>query len=140
MIANVSPFERASTHSFQKTETSNVSATLDDATLAESTLRSYVGIDKREGLTNIAKRLVKGSLVSTVNYTQLTIFPDLDVGDLTVTWKRTVSGDEKKSEVGEVLALSAFHLSTFSNHVARLTLFKEIWESNADTIVCLLFI
>ena len=113
MIANVSPFERASTHSFQKTETSNVSATLDDATLAESTLRSYVGIDKREGLTNIAKRLVKGSLVSTVNYTQLTIFPDLDVGDLTVTWKRTFSGDEKKSEDGEVLALSAFHFSTF---------------------------
>ena len=75
-----------------------------------------------------------------MNYTQLTIFPDLDVGDLTVTWKRTFSGDEKKPEDGVVLALSAFHLSTFSNHVARLTLFKEIWESNADTIVCLLFI
>lgn len=62
---------------------------------------------------------------------------DINTGDTNVTWKRSFQGSEPivRSENGEILALSAFLLSTLPSPVARKTLLKEIWESGADIIV-----
>ncbi|CAL1694264.1 unnamed protein product [Somion occarium] len=111
----------ASTHSFQKSSSFSSSETLVETQLSQSAVLSYLGIDKRDGLVNIGKRLLK----------------DINTGDTNVTWKRSFQGSEPivRSENGEILALSAFLLSTLPSPVARKTLLKEIWESGADIIV-----
>ena len=51
--------QRASLHSFQKSL--DLADKVDEPTIANSTIISYLGIDKREGLINIGKRLLRGT-------------------------------------------------------------------------------
>ena len=53
---------RASSYVFQNAITSDVGHT--DLQIANTTVTSYIGIDKRMGLTNVAKRLTESRLFS----------------------------------------------------------------------------
>jgi len=90
--------------------------------LAQSTIKSYLAMDKRDGLIAIAKRLVS----------------DIHVGETRLRWQRGFSDTDKvtRSEGGGTLALSAFHLSSLPNAVARKDLVREMWSSGAELIVC----
>ena len=52
---------RASTHVFQKPEVSDSVREPIDAQIANSTVTTYLGLDKREGLVNIGRRLLEGT-------------------------------------------------------------------------------
>ncbi|GJE86251.1 Rsm22-cox11 tandem protein [Phanerochaete sordida] len=109
----------ASTHAFQKPPVEG--AEVDEVQFVKSTLASYIGIEKRDGLVKIGKRLLKGT----------------DVGGVSVSWQRTFHEENKLPRVdgGDVLALCAFALSAMPNAVARKKLVKEMWESGADIMV-----
>ncbi|KAI0931449.1 hypothetical protein AcV7_001174 [Taiwanofungus camphoratus] len=113
----------AASHSFQKRSDLKipVSTPADDLQISQSTVLNYLGIDKRDGLVSIGKRLVQ----------------DVDLGGLTVSWKKSFRDDDKirRSEGGDVLALSAFLLSSLPTPLARKALVKEMWDSGAGIIV-----
>ncbi|KAI0081133.1 Rsm22-domain-containing protein [Panus rudis PR-1116 ss-1] len=111
----------ASVHSFQNQEDFRSTDEFHDPEISQTTLSSYIGIDKRDGLVSIGKRLLK----------------DINLGNLDIAWRRAFPGSAaiQRSADGEVLALSAFMLSTLSSPIARRSLLKEIWESGADTII-----
>lgn len=50
---------RASLHAFQKPENAETGISADNLQLRHSTILTYTGIDKREGLVTIAKRLLR---------------------------------------------------------------------------------
>ncbi|EKM61456.1 uncharacterized protein PHACADRAFT_248077 [Phanerochaete carnosa HHB-10118-sp] len=109
----------ASSYAFQKPPEEGAEEV--DVQFVKSTLASYIGIEKREGLVKIGKRLLKGT----------------DVGDVSVSWQKAFHEDNKLPRVdgGGVLSLSAFMLSSLPNTVARKKAVKEMWESGADIIV-----
>ena len=56
---------RASGHAFQPPDVENQGPQeMEDIRLSQSTLGSYLGLDKREGLVRIGKRLIRGALVA----------------------------------------------------------------------------
>lgn len=55
---------RASSYSFPKQAYQDDYADADDAQLSRSTVSTYLGIDRREGLVNIGRRLVEGDAYS----------------------------------------------------------------------------
>ncbi|KAF7436331.1 37S ribosomal protein S22 [Pleurotus ostreatus] len=93
----------------------------EDSKVANSRLTSYIGIDKREGLVRIGKRLLQ----------------NLDLGALSLSWQKCFQeGDKVQGSLGHnTLALSAFTLSSLPTPIARKALVKEMWESGADVIV-----
>ncbi|KDQ63035.1 hypothetical protein JAAARDRAFT_146949 [Jaapia argillacea MUCL 33604] len=105
----------ASAYAFQK----NVNEL--DPQLSKSTLFSYTGIDRREGLVTIGKRLLQktplGSLIPSFQKT----FHESDI--------------TKRTEGSDILALSSFFLSGLTAGVARKTFVKGLWESGAGVIV-----
>lgn len=109
----------ATSHSFQKLLAPGVEDT--DTQLSNSTLASYVGIERRLGLTTIGKRLVEGTALGNVN----------------VTWQKAFHEENKLSrgEGRNVLALSAFMLSSLPTPAARKQMVKQIWESGAEMMV-----
>jgi hypothetical protein len=54
-----------------------------------------------------------------------------------VAWQKSLHEDDKvrRAQGGDVLAVSAFALSSLSNPLDRKVLVKEMWESGADVIV-----
>ena len=68
--------------------------------------------------------------------TQLTC-ADVDLGGVSVAWQKSFhEGDAVDSIDGSnVVALSAFLLSSLPTHVDRKVLVKEMWESGAEVIV-----
>ena len=60
-----------------------------------------------------------------------------ELGDLRVSWQRMLQQDDKisKEQGGNVIALSAFALSSLQTPLAKKQLVKEMWESGANTIV-----
>lgn len=105
---------------FQVSKHGLFSEELDDNQLSNSAITRYIGIDKRDGLVSMGKRLVEG----------------IDIGNLQITWRKAFKGGDKEEIKGKpTLALSAFLLSSLPNPVARKILVKEIWESGAETIV-----
>lgn len=94
---------------------------VEDSKVANSRLTSYIGIDKREGLVRIGKRLLQ----------------NLDLGALSLSWQKSFQeGDKVQGSLGHnTLALSAFTLSSLPTPIARKALVKEMWESGADVIV-----
>lgn len=62
---------------------------------------------------------------------------DVDMGATQVRWRRGFSeSDQTVRSVGsDVLALSAFHLSSLPTPLARKDLIKQIWSSGANVIV-----
>jgi basic membrane lipoprotein Med (substrate-binding protein (PBP1-ABC) superfamily) len=61
----------------------------------------------------------------------------VDVGGLSASWQKSWNEEDKikRTQGGDVLALSAFGISTLSNPVARKQLVKDMWDSGADVIV-----
>jgi len=62
---------------------------------------------------------------------------DVDVGRLSVSFQKSFQEDDEinRTEGGDVLALSAFMLSSLPTALARKALVKEMWESGAGMIV-----
>ena len=54
-----------------------------------------------------------------------------------VSWQKSFQDDDRvpRSQAHDVLALSAFSLSSMPTSLSRRTLVKEMWESGAHTIV-----
>ncbi|KAH8099692.1 mitochondrial small ribosomal subunit Rsm22-domain-containing protein [Cristinia sonorae] len=111
----------ASLQSFQKAPSTSEADDWDDSPqLSNSTVLSYIGIDKRDGLVGIGKKLVEG----------------VDIGGTQVSWKKTYQGAEKPvRSSGEIVAISAFTMSALPTPLARKAMVKEMWESGADTII-----
>ncbi|EGO05247.1 hypothetical protein SERLA73DRAFT_174300 [Serpula lacrymans var. lacrymans S7.3] len=109
----------ASLHSFQKSREGTEDE--DGPKLSTSDVITYTGIDKREGLVSIGKKLLR----------------DIDLGAVSATWQKSLQDQDKirRSEGHDSLALSAFLLSSLSPPLARKKLVKEMWESGASTIV-----
>lgn len=89
---------------------------------ANSTLETYIGIDKREGLVSIGKRLHRNVA---------------EMGDLVVQWQKSFKTDDTvpRSEGQKTLALSAFMLTSQPTPLARKAMVMEMWESGAHTMV-----
>ncbi|KAJ3721945.1 mitochondrial small ribosomal subunit Rsm22-domain-containing protein [Lentinula raphanica] len=109
----------ASIHTFQKNV--DVSQDVEDLKLSDTSLETYLGIDKRDGLVNIGKRLLR----------------NVKGGNFTVTWQRAFHDDDRVPRLlgQSTLALSAFNLSSLPTNLARKSLVKEMWESGANTII-----
>ncbi|KAF9270814.1 Rsm22-domain-containing protein [Marasmius fiardii PR-910] len=107
----------AALHTFQQHPHSE----MEDFILSNSVVESYLGIDKRDGLVNIGKRLLNAA----------------DYKNTDVSWQRSFQEDDKISRsLGyDTLALSAFYLSSLPTHLARKALVKQMWESGAHTLV-----
>ncbi|KAI0718887.1 Rsm22-domain-containing protein [Cerioporus squamosus] len=113
----------ASGHAFQQSSAAAESAPTDmeDIQISRSSLGSYLGIDKREGLVRIGKRLIR----------------DVDTGNLGVSWQKSFHEDDiiGREDGSKVMALSAFLLSSLATHVDRKLLVKEMWDSGAEVMV-----
>ena len=127
-------------HLFNETY-KNSSGPHSEVLLSQSQVSSYLGIERREALSSMAKKLLEGELaIATwveLPYAQLLMHLGSDLGTTDVRWRRGYIGSEQvsRSENGELLALSAFHLSSLPNPIARKGLIKQMWSSGADVIV-----
>ncbi|KAJ4485621.1 mitochondrial small ribosomal subunit Rsm22-domain-containing protein, partial [Lentinula aciculospora] len=109
----------ASVHTFQ--QDTDPSPDVEGLQISDTSLQTYIGIDKRDGLVTIGKRLLR----------------DLKFSNLSVTWQRAFHDDDRVSRVlgQDTLALSAFNLSSLPTNLARKSLVKEMWESGASTLI-----
>ena len=104
-----------------QSETQNSS---DDLFLKGTNIITYTGIDKRDGLTTIARRLLRDVPLSTSISLQKSLHPQDRVS--------------RASDVGlGTVGLSAFMLNALGNPNSRRELVKEMWESGADVLVSL---
>lgn len=89
---------------------------------AGSTVKKYIGIEKRVGLVAIGNQLLQDIPVSE---------------ELSVEHKKSIQeADYITREDGQnTLGLSAFVLSSLSNPLQRKQMVKEMWESGAHTLV-----
>ncbi|KAJ7922850.1 mitochondrial small ribosomal subunit Rsm22-domain-containing protein [Mycena leptocephala] len=108
-------------YAFQEPHTSEGPKEVIDLAISNTTVRHYLGIDKREGLVTVGKRLLR----------------DIDPGPLRVSWHKSFREDDKipRSEGHYTVALSAFMLTSLTTHVARKALIKEMWSSGAHVLV-----
>ncbi|KAK7007022.1 3-methyl-2-oxobutanoate hydroxymethyltransferase [Favolaschia claudopus] len=92
-----------------------------DLVLSNTTVRQYTGIDKREGLVTVGKRLLR----------------DIDHGPMKVSWQKSFRESDTipRSQGHNTIALSAFMLSSLSTDIARKALIKEMWSSGAHVMV-----
>ncbi|KAK2461490.1 hypothetical protein APHAL10511_005953 [Amanita phalloides] len=110
----------ATVHSFQVSEFEQDPIEASDPCLSGSTISHYIGIDKRDGLVSMGKRLVDG----------------IDCGNLRIRWQRSFRNEDLACPAHkQTIALSAFLLSTLSSPLARRTVVKEMWESGAEVMV-----
>ncbi|THV06574.1 hypothetical protein K435DRAFT_834233 [Dendrothele bispora CBS 962.96] len=109
----------ASLHTFRPRSQDEVD--IEGYKIADSSLVSYLGIEKREGLVSIGKRLLE--------YTGADQF--------TVSWQKSYKEVDKipREEGHDTLAVSAFYLSSLPTALARKQLVKEMWESGAHTLI-----
>ena len=109
---------------------------METLTLGGSKIESYLGIDKREGLVAIAKRLLQSRLCALLYHTFSRCL-DVRRNDMIVSWQKSFKEDDRvpRSQAQDVLALSAFSLSSIPTPSSRRALVKEMWESGAHTIV-----
>ncbi|KAL4070558.1 mitochondrial small ribosomal subunit Rsm22-domain-containing protein [Scleroderma citrinum] len=93
--------------------------------MANSSVVSYLGIDKRDGLVAIGKKLLQG----------------LDLNSFNVTWQKSFHESDRidRSQGQNTLALSAFLLSSLPTHLSKKKMVKEMWESGAHTIILIDF-
>ncbi|KAH9943984.1 mitochondrial small ribosomal subunit Rsm22-domain-containing protein [Epithele typhae] len=113
----------ASTHAFQRTSEPVEGTPLEaeHSQMSQTALDSYLGLDKREGLVRIGKRLLK----------------DLGKGELDISWQKLFHEDNAIDRVDGpgTMALSAFLLSTLQTDVDRKQLVKQMWDSGAEVMV-----
>ncbi|TFK94959.1 Rsm22-domain-containing protein [Polyporus arcularius HHB13444] len=110
----------ASGHAFHQS-IDGAPSDMEDLQISRSSLSSYLGIDKREGLVRIGKRLIR----------------DVDTGTLGVSWQKSFHDDDVmgREDGSKAMALSAFLLSSLPTHVDRKLLVKEMWDSGAEVMV-----
>uniref|UniRef100_A0A0W0FSA2 Rsm22-domain-containing protein n=1 Tax=Moniliophthora roreri TaxID=221103 RepID=A0A0W0FSA2_MONRR len=111
----------AAFHTFQQSNVQKHSGDPEATKFSDSTLKSYLAIEKRPGLVTIGKRLLL----------------DVKSGNTAVSWQKSFHDDDNipQSLGHDTLALSAFYLSSLPTHLARKQLVKEMWESGAHTLV-----
>ncbi|KAJ7687437.1 mitochondrial small ribosomal subunit Rsm22-domain-containing protein [Mycena rosella] len=104
-------------YAFQEPHTSKDEKSPVDLVLSNTTVRHYLGIDKREGLVSVGKRLLRGPL--------------------RVSWHKSFREDDEipRSEGPYTVALSAFMLTSLPTYVGRKALIKEMWSSGAHVLV-----
>ena len=94
----------------------------DDLVLKGTNIIAYTGIDKRDGLTSIARRLLR----------------DIPLGT-SVTLQKSLRPSDRVRRASNVglgtVGLSAFLLSTLGHQSLRRELVREMWESGADVLV-----
>ncbi|KAH8835675.1 mitochondrial small ribosomal subunit Rsm22-domain-containing protein [Flagelloscypha sp. PMI_526] len=101
----------AAAYAFQNSfETEDLELGDSQKQIKNTSLESYIGFDKREGLTKVGKELLAGI--------------DLEGKDLSFQNLTTRS-----------IALSAFFLSSLSRPLDRMKVVKEMWDSGADMMV-----
>lgn len=110
----------ASLYSFQRS-LSGPDNLEQDPRISNTTVLSYLGIDKRDGLVKIAKRLLEGT----------------EVGTSEISWRRSLPAKELDiaPRSRDILALSAFTLSSLPTPLARKAVVQEMWESDADVMI-----
>ncbi|KAF9531847.1 mitochondrial small ribosomal subunit Rsm22-domain-containing protein [Crepidotus variabilis] len=88
---------------------------------SSSSIRSYTGIDKREGLTTIGRRIVN----------------KISNEATSVKWQKSYQANNKlpKEDAPKTISLSAFTLTTLPSPVAQKAMVEEMWASGAHTIV-----
>ncbi|KAJ7755072.1 Rsm22-domain-containing protein [Mycena maculata] len=108
-------------YTFQEPHTAEEQKNTVDLAISNTTVRQYIGIDKREGLVAIGKRLLR----------------NIDPGPLRVSWHKSFRENDAipRSEGHYTVALSAFMLSSLPTSVARKALIKEMWSSGAHVLV-----
>ncbi|RDB29432.1 Rsm22-cox11 tandem protein 2, mitochondrial [Hypsizygus marmoreus] len=111
----------AALHAFQNRSLPENETRVQDSQIANSTIATYLGIDKRDGLVAIGKRL----------------FRDLELGNLSISWQKSFKEEDqiRRTEGLDTVALSAFMLTSLPTPLARKTMVKEMWESGANLIV-----
>ncbi|KAF5392572.1 hypothetical protein D9757_002254 [Collybiopsis confluens] len=109
----------AAAHAFQKNP--EASRDVEGLQLSDTTLQNYIGIENRQGLVSIGKRVLH----------------DIKSGDLTVRWQKAFHEDDTIPQDldQDTIALSAFNLSSQPTNIARKTLVKEMWNSGAQTLI-----
>ncbi|KIK70481.1 hypothetical protein GYMLUDRAFT_32504 [Collybiopsis luxurians FD-317 M1] len=109
----------ASAHTFQRNH--EASKDVEGLEIAGSSLQTYIGIEKREGLASIGKRLLR----------------NIKNDNLTVLWQKAFHENNRMTrELGrDTVALSAFNLSSQPTNLARKSLVKEMWDSGAHTVI-----
>ncbi|KAF8910042.1 mitochondrial small ribosomal subunit Rsm22-domain-containing protein [Gymnopilus junonius] len=92
-----------------------------DKSIVATAIKSYTGIDKREGLIAIGKKLLSN-------------VPD---GALNIKWKKSYRPEDQvlQEEGPKTIALSAFMLTAQPHSLAQKTLVQEMWDSGAHTII-----
>ncbi|KAF9021737.1 Rsm22-domain-containing protein [Hymenopellis radicata] len=105
----------AALHTFQR----DIETPLEDVKAAESTVKTYMGIDKRAGLTDIGKRILR----------EIPIAPGADFSF------RKGHPYPSLDRVPNTLAISAFSLSVQPSDQHRKQIIQEMWDSGAETIV-----
>ncbi|KAG6813991.1 hypothetical protein H0H92_004484 [Tricholoma furcatifolium] len=108
----------AALHAFQS---SQKAIRTEDKTVTDSSINNYTGIDKREGLVAVGKRLLE----------------DLELGHLNLSWQKTFKEQDrlKPAEGHETIALSSFMLSSLRTGELRKALVQDMWESGAHIMV-----
>ncbi|KAI8981200.1 mitochondrial small ribosomal subunit Rsm22-domain-containing protein [Trametes punicea] len=111
----------ASGHAFQKDVLDRHPSDMTDIQISRSSLDSYVGIDKREGLVRIGKRLIR----------------DVPLGQVDVSWQKSFHEDNvvDRADGARVLAISSFLLSSLPTSIERKALVKEMWNSGAEVMI-----
>lgn len=124
---------RASACSFQNAHR----ADMEKLSLGDSKIQSYLGIDKRDGLVAIAKRLLQSEFPLPHTIHPFSCCADVRRNDMVISWQKSFHEDDRipRSQGHDVLALSAFSLSSLPTPLSRKALVKEMWESGAHTIV-----
>ncbi|OSD06141.1 Rsm22-domain-containing protein [Trametes coccinea BRFM310] len=111
----------ASGHTFQGNSHERHSPDMAEIQISQTSLSSYLGIDKREGLVRIGKRLIR----------------DVEMGGLDVAWQKSFHEDNivDRTDGAKVLAMSAFLLSSLPSPIERKALVKEMWDSGAEVMI-----
>ncbi|CAK5280377.1 unnamed protein product [Mycena citricolor] len=109
-----------SAYSFQEPNAGGITE-VTDRTLSNTSLRQYIGIDKREGLVTVSRRLLK----------------NVDTGAMRVSWRKSLADHDTvpRSEGHYTVAISAFMLTSLTTHVARKQMIKEMWASGAHVMI-----
>ncbi|KAJ7150294.1 Rsm22-domain-containing protein [Mycena filopes] len=108
-------------YAFQELHTSEEPKEVTDLVISNTTVRHYLGVDKREGLVAVGKRLLR----------------DIEPGSLRISWHKSFRAEDAipRPEGHHTVALSAFMLSSLPTNIARKALVKEMWSSGAHVMV-----
>ncbi|KAG5645336.1 hypothetical protein DXG03_006398 [Asterophora parasitica] len=111
----------AALHAFQNPRVAQNEVSIQDKPISNSSIVTYLGLDKREGLVAIGKRLLK----------------DVELGSLSLSWQKSFKEDDqiRRSEGHDAVALSAFMLTSLQTPQMRKAMVKEMWESGAHLLV-----